>query len=203
MVRDLRGSSSHKLIATKLTTIAALAISLACQFGCGIPSDKDDQNKDGDQTKTAPSKPTEPPQAVAPQADSKPVEPPLDLSVDVDGLLAMRLSSEELSVGWIRLFDGQSMMGWRNAGDANWKVEEGALFANEGAPGLLCTSVRFSDFELMLEFKGTDTTNSGVFMRTPAVPKDPAKDCFELNIAPPDNPFPTGSLVARESKDGW
>jgi hypothetical protein len=29
-------------------------------------------------------------------------------------------------------------------------------------------------------------------------PKDPARDCYELNIAPADNPFPTGSLVARQ-----
>lgn len=89
------------------------------------------------------------------------------------------------------------MAGWRNAGNANWKVEDGVLVATEGEAGLLCTAVRFSDFELMLEFKGTDKTNSGVFLRTPAVPTDPAKDCFELNIAPPDNPFPTGSLVGR------
>lgn len=134
---------------------------------------------------------------VAPAADAKPEELPLDSSVDVDKLLAARLPADELSVGWIRLFDGQSMTGWRNAGNANWKVEDGALVATEGEACLLCTSVRFSDFELMLEFKGTDKTNSGVFLRTPATPVDPTKDCFELNIAPPDNPFPTGSLVGR------
>jgi len=134
---------------------------------------------------------------VAPQADAKPVEPPLDPTVDVQGLLAARLPAEELEVGWIRLFDGQSLIGWRNAGNANWKVEEGVLVATTGDPGLLCTSVRFSDFELTLEYKGSDKTNSGVFLRTPRSPKDPANDCFELNIAPPDNLFPTGSLVGR------
>jgi len=134
---------------------------------------------------------------VAPAADAKPKEPPLDPSVDVEKLLAARLPADELSVGWIRLFDGQSLTGWRNAGNANWKVEDGVLIATEGEAGLLCTSVRFSDFELMVDFKGTDKTNSGVFLRTPAIPSDPAKDCFELNIAPADNPFPTGSLVGR------
>ncbi len=145
-------------------------------------------------TKLTESTPTKP---VAPRADEKPADPPLDPSVDVEGLLAARLPIDELDVGWIRLFDGQSMIGWRNAGNANWKVDEGVLVASSGDVGLLCTSVRFSDFELMLEYKGTDTTNSGVFLRTPMVPTDPAKDCFELNIAPPDNPFPTGSLVGR------
>ena len=145
----------------------------------------------------AEAKPKDPPKPVAPQADAKPAEVPLDPSVDVDGLLAARLPADELGVGWIRLFDGQSMIGWRNAGNANWKVEDGALLATSGEAGLLCTSVRFSDFELTLEYKGTDKTNSGVFLRTPAEPTDPAKDCLEFNIAPPDNPFPTGSLVGR------
>lgn len=142
-------------------------------------------------------KETTPPKAIAPQADAKPVDLPLDPSVDVEKLLAARLPTDELSVGWIRLFDGQSLMGWRNSNNANWRVEDGVLVANSGDAGLLCTSVRFSDFELMLEYKGTDKTNSGVFLRSPLIPTDPAKDCFELNIAPPDNPFPTGSLVGR------
>ena len=140
---------------------------------------------------------TTPAKAIAPQADANPVDPPLDPSVDVEKLLAARLPTDELSVGWIRLFDGQSLMGWRKSNDANWKVEDGVLIANSGDAGLLCTSVRFSDFELMLEYKGTDKTNSGVFLRTPLNPIDPAQDCFELNIAPHDNPFPTGSLVGR------
>jgi hypothetical protein len=29
-------------------------------------------------------------------------------------------------------------------------------------------------------------------------PKNPAGDCYELNIAPPENPFPTASLVGRQ-----
>ena len=104
--------------------------------------------------------------------------------MDVEKLLAARLPGEELNVGWIRLFDGQSLMGWRNAGNADWKVEDGVLVATQGEPGLLCTSVRFSDFELMLEYKGTERTNSGVFLRTPSIPTNPAKDCLEFNIAP-------------------
>jgi hypothetical protein len=134
---------------------------------------------------------------IAPQADAQPKEQPLDPSVNVDGLMSMRLPPEDLSVGWIRLFDGQSLMGWQNATHANWKIEDGALVATEGETGLLFTNVRFSDFELTLEYQGTETTNSGVFLRTPVTPTDPAKDCLELNIAPPNNPFPTGSFVGR------
>ncbi len=162
------------------------------------PNAGNGQTTDDKKTISNPPKPVTPQaKPVAPQADAKPTELPLDPSVDVSALLAARLPQEELDVGWIRLFDGQSLIGWRNAGNANWKVDDGALVATTGEAGLLCTSVRFSDFELMLEYKGTDKTNSGVFLRTPTIPTDPAKDCFELNIAPPDNPFPTGSLVGR------
>ncbi len=134
--------------------------------------------------------------AAAPQKET-PAQPPLDPAVDVAGLLEQRLHPDQLRVGWIRLFDGQSMMGWRNASNANWHVDKGTLVATEGETGLLYTSVRFSDFELSVEFQATDRTNSGVFVRSPAKPTDPAKDCLELNIAPPDNPFPTGSIVGR------
>ena len=59
------------------------------------------------------------------------------------------------------------------------------------------------------EFKADKGINSGVFLRTPLNPSDPSVDCYELNIAPPDNPFPTGSLVARSKHElksestGW
>ena len=117
--------------------------------------------------------------------------------VDWQGLLEMRLSVEELDQGWIRLFDGQSLYGWETDGKANWRVEDGALVADEGDPGFLMSQVRWSDYELMVEFRATERTNSGIFLRTEAQPTSPAADCIELNIAPPDNPFPTGSLVER------
>ena len=135
-----------------------------------------------------------------PQAD-KPKEVALDASVLVDELLVARLSPEELDQGWIRLFDGQSMIGWKNTGSADWAVKDGELVANTGEPGLLVTQVRFSDYEIELEYFASEQTNSGVFLRTPEKPTDPAKDCYELNIAPTDNPFPTGSLVARAKVD--
>ena len=135
--------------------------------------------------------------AAKPAADAKPAEAPLDESVDVDALLAARLSPEDLDLGWIRLFDGQSLLGWKSTSNANWKVENSEIVATEGDAGFLMTEVRFSDYEIELEFFAEDNTNSGVFLRTSDTPEDPAKDCYELNIAPPDNPFPTGSLVAR------
>ena len=108
-----------------------------------------------------------------------------------------QLTAEQIVEGWISLFDGETLFGWTPTSKANWKVEEGAIAVSEGEQGFLMTNSEFGDYELHFEFKAPATTNSGVFLRTPLKPTDPAKDCYELNIAPEDNPFPTASLVAR------
>ena len=121
------------------------------------------------------------------------------------------LTEEELAAGWILLFDGQSSYGWKAATEVNWKVENGIISASEGQVGLLHTTSEFADYELSVDFLAARGTNSGVFLRTSPKPKNPATggDCYELNIAPPDNPFPTGSFVGREKvtgageTDGW
>ena len=121
-----------------------------------------------------------------------------------------RLSPEELADGWILLFDGETDFGWHAAKKANWKVEDGAITVSAGEPGLLATTSEFADYELSLEFRALRGTNSGVFLRTPEVPTDPAKDCYELNIADPEtSPFFTGSFVGRQKaseylhRDDW
>ena len=127
----------------------------------------------------------------------KPAEAPLDESVNVEALLEARLPAEDLDLGWIRLFDGQSLLGWKATSDVDWKVENDHIVATKGEPGFLLTEVRFSDYEIELEFQADEKTNSGLFLRTSDDVKDPAKDCYEINIAPTDNPFPTGSIVGR------
>jgi hypothetical protein len=107
------------------------------------------------------------------------------------------LPAELLRDGWIQLFDGETLFGWHATSNADWQVAEGEIRVGAGNPGFLTTATQFSDFELYVEFKADEQTNSGIFLRTPLYPSDPAKDCYELNIAPATNPFPTGSLVGR------
>ncbi len=109
------------------------------------------------------------------------------------------LTKEELAAGWISLFDGQTLFGWKAHSEANWKVENGAIVVTSGKPGLLCTTVQFDNYVLKADFRAAKGTNSGIFLRTAQVPakEDITTKCYELNIAPPDNPFPTGSLVGR------
>lgn len=107
------------------------------------------------------------------------------------------ITPEQAAEGWIALFDGETLFGWQATSDANWRVEEGEIRVDRGKEGWLMTTSQFADFELHVEFKAQPKTNSGVFLRTPLDPQDPTKDCYEVNIAPDDNPFPTGSLVGR------
>ncbi len=111
---------------------------------------------------------------------------------------AAPLSQEQLADGWIALFDGETLFGWEPVHDADWRVEDGEIHATAGAESWLMTTAEFADFELYLEYKAPADTNSGVFFRSAVPPTDPASDCYEVNIAPPPHPFPTGSLVARQ-----
>jgi Domain of Unknown Function (DUF1080) len=109
-----------------------------------------------------------------------------------------QLTADELANGWILLFDGESMFGWQANTNANWHVADGTLAASEGERGLLNTTSPFADYELKLEFRRAEKTNSGVFLRTVAAPTDPEVDCYELNIAAADiSPWPSGSFARR------
>ena len=103
---------------------------------------------------------------------------------------------------WVPLFDGETMKGWTNQGDADWHVEDGALTASEGEVCLLTTDKKYENYELELEFKAAIGANSGVFLNTEEKVKDEAVDCYEINIADPTNPFPTGSIVKHHKVTG-
>ena len=119
------------------------------------------------------------------------------------------LTKEEIAEGWLALFDGKTFFGWRPQAKANWRIEEGSIVADAGEVCLLCTTAQFSDYVLKVDFRSDPKTNSGIFLRTSPAPTNVQRDCYELNIAPPDNPFPTGSLVRRQkvpdvgSDDQW
>jgi hypothetical protein len=108
------------------------------------------------------------------------------------------IEPQEILDGWLALFDGETLFGWHAMNEANWEVVDGQIQVSEGTVGLLRTSAQFDDFDLQLEFKADQSTNSGIFIKTSPLPTDPAVDCIELNIAGRAiSQFPTGSLVGR------
>ncbi len=112
------------------------------------------------------------------------------------------LTPQELDAGWILLFDGETLYGWTPGSEANWAAKDGVISVSEGKPGLLCTNSEFADYELKIDFRSPEQTNSGVFLRTSLQPKNVTSESYELNIAPPSNPFPTGGFVQRERAKG-
>ena len=126
-----------------------------------------------------------------------------------DAIRPEGLSQDQIFEGWISLFDGETTFGWTPVTKANWEAKGGTIEVSDGERGLLRTTSQFDDFEMTLEFKADPGTNSGIFLRTSPTPGDVTRDCYELNIAPGDHPFPTGSFVGRiksdtrHEKDRW
>jgi hypothetical protein len=108
---------------------------------------------------------------------------------------------ELLEQGWIQLFDGETLFGWQPTGEADWEIANGEVRTRGEKPGFLMTTTEWGDYELHAEFRPAADTNSGIFLRTPIEPRNPAQDCYELNIAPQDNPFPTAGLVGRQKAE--
>jgi hypothetical protein len=65
------------------------------------------------------------------------------------------LTPEESAAGWILLFDGVSLDGWRAEANSRWTVLDGFLAPQAGAKGLLVTTRRFRSYELVLEYTTT------------------------------------------------
>lgn len=106
-----------------------------------------------------------------------------------------QLSREEIADGWIKLFDGQTMFGWKANSNVNWTIADSTIAGDTGDAGLLVTTTEFADFELRCDFRLEKGGNSGIFLRSAFSPKDPTSDCYELNMCDTHPAFPTGSLV--------
>ena len=98
--------------------------------------------------------------------------------------------------GWTTLLDGKTMGDWTQTGEANWRIEDGAMVADKGKGGHLVSKGSYKDFAIYAEFWVTSESNSGIFLRC-----DPksigAKTCYEVNIwdMRPDPSYGTGSIV--------
>ena len=72
------------------------------------------------------------------------------------------LPVEEAAQGWISLFDGETLFGWNQIGDAQWEVVDGAMVCQEGTGGWIATSTRFGDCELVVKIRVKRGTSAGV-----------------------------------------
>ncbi len=73
--------------------------------------------------------------------------------------------AEESKDGWIKLFNGKDLAGWRISEDGKWKVEDGEIVAN-GPRSHLFTDQEFKNFVFKAEVKTTPGSNSGIYFHT-------------------------------------
>jgi Domain of Unknown Function (DUF1080) len=109
-------------------------------------------------------------------------------------------ASGQTGEGWVTLLDDKNMGDWNRIGETNWRLEDGAVVADNRTsenPAFLVSKELYEDFELYVEFWASDEANSGIFIRC-SDPESISDDtCYEANIFDqrPDPTYGTGGIV--------
>jgi hypothetical protein len=117
---------------------------------------------------------------------------PLALLVSLPAVAGEK--SKDLEKGFIRLFNGKDLTGWKISENGKFRVEDGMIVVN-GARAHLFTLREFKNFEFRAEVMTTPGSNSGIFFHTkyqetgwPAIGIE-----SQVNVSHGD-PVKTGSL---------
>lgn len=108
--------------------------------------------------------------------------------------------------GWIKLFNGKDLTGWKPEGNAKWSVEDGCLVGVQGpnaAPGDLFTEKEYDDFELRVVYKVQWPANSGIWFRYQSPEKSYQADILEYKdpLAYSGTIYCPGKLFLSTNKD--
>jgi hypothetical protein len=134
-------------------------------------------------------------------------------AVDQSSPVQNTLTEDEKKAGWILLFDGKSLAGWKpNEDPESFVVRDGMIVAQgrgtaikEQAPHPKCHlfylgadgHASFKDFELQADIKSEHHANSGIYFHTEFVQNAWPQKGFEIQIDnDPTHPKKTGSLYA-------
>jgi HEAT repeat protein len=109
--------------------------------------------------------------------------------------------------GFVSLFDGKSLNGWRQLGGrAEYRVEDGQI-VGETRPSepnsFLCTVRQYAVFVLELEFRVDPELNSGIQIRSNSLPdyRDGRVHGYQVEIDPSDRAWSGG--IYDEARRGW
>jgi hypothetical protein len=124
------------------------------------------------------------------------------LSLIAPGALAETLTK----AGWVSLFNGKDLSGWKANGDEKWVVEQGTILGESTANkyGYLTTEKTYRDFDLRLKFKGEADGNSGLFFHSRITGIDPAHgpDIVGMQVEVDPNPGKhTGGLYESAGRE--
>lgn len=101
--------------------------------------------------------------------------------------------------GFVPLFNGKDLRGWRVIGTPAWKVENGILVCTGKGAGWIRTEKQYENFVLRLAFRISKRGNSGIFLRAAPI-GNPAFTGMEVQILDdynrPPADYTTGAIYA-------
>ncbi|MCA9041559.1 MAG: DUF1080 domain-containing protein [Planctomycetaceae bacterium] len=101
--------------------------------------------------------------------------------------------AEEKEEGWITLFNGKDLTGWKVSENGTWTVNDGMIKAH-GNRSHLYTDQEFKNFEFKAEVMTTPGSNSGIYFHTKYCESWPTEGYeTQVNVTHGD-PVKTGSL---------
>src|SRR5262245_33623429 len=118
------------------------------------------------------------------------------LAVTLACLVGPAFSADDKDEGWVQLFNGKDLTGWKTHPKApgKWVVEKGILMdRGKNVSHLFSERGDFTDFHFRIEAKISDKGNSGQYFRTAFGPGYPKGYEAQINSTFPD-PQKTGSL---------
>ncbi len=87
------------------------------------------------------------------------------LSLAAGLMLTQVLPVQAAEDGWIAMFNGKDLTGWKSTPDGNFKVEEGLLVVR-GSKAHLFSEKEFKNFEAKVEIMTKPGSNSGFYVHT-------------------------------------
>ena len=113
------------------------------------------------------------------------------------------LTAGETEDGWITLFDGKSMKGWKASENKDtWKLVDGALVCHGERSHLFYTgdAAPFKDFEFQAEVMTKPKSNAGIYFHTKYQEEGWPKFGYEAQVNNTHrDPKKTGSLYGVEN----
>jgi len=123
------------------------------------------------------------------------------IAVAIAAIYSVPQAVGQTGPGWVTLLDDKTMGEWNNVGEANWRLEGGAVVADKmispKGTAHLVTKNSYKNFQIHAEFWADEDANSGIFIRCTDPKAIGAKTCYEVNIFDKrkDPTYGTGSIV--------
>jgi hypothetical protein len=117
-------------------------------------------------------------------------------------LTALQVEKKPDAGGWVRLFNGKDLAGWKThpADKAKWEVKDGVLIGSGPAGHLFTERDDFDNFHYKIEARVNDNGNSGQYFRVQFGPSFPKGYEAQINATHRD-PIKTGSLYFPNIKE--